>query len=105
MRRRKYNNRPTVIDGYRFDSKLEASRYGELRLLEKAGDIKDLEVHPHYPLEVNGLKICTYEADFRYTDNRGTIHVEDVKGFDTAVSRIKRKLVKATCEINVEIIR
>ena len=106
MRRRKYNNKPTVIDGYRFDSKLEASRYGELRLLEKAGEIVELEVHPRFPLFVGPDHICTYIADFRYYDcSRGTFRIEDTKGVRTALFLLKKKLMKAVLKLEVEEVR
>lgn len=45
-----------------------------------AGQISELEVHPVYPIEVNGHKIGRYTADFRYKDQHGNVIVEDVKG-------------------------
>lgn len=92
----KYRNVPTVIDGYRLDSKAEAKRYGELRLLEQARQIRGLTVHPRYPLEVNDVLVCTYEADFSYTMNGNWVPViEDVKGVKTPAYRIKKKLFEA----------
>jgi hypothetical protein len=102
VRRRKYNNVRTVLDGYLLDSKAEAARYGELRLMERANHISDLHIHPKYPIEINGQKICTYIADFSYRDKNGTVHVEDVKGMKTALYSLKKKLLKATCGLEVE---
>jgi hypothetical protein len=48
-RKTKFGSKKKVIDGYKFLSLLEAKRYGELKLLERAGEIKNLEVHPRYP--------------------------------------------------------
>lgn len=45
----KYHAKPTTVDGIRFASKAEARRYSELRLLEKAGEIKNLEAHAERP--------------------------------------------------------
>ena len=42
MSYRKYNARKTVVDGIKFDSKKEAARYSELKLMEKAGEIYNL---------------------------------------------------------------
>lgn len=99
----KYKNIITVIDGYKFPSKAEANRYLALKLLEKSGQIKGLEIHPRYPLEVNGQRICIYEADFRYFDvERGTTRVEDVKGMRTAAFVLKKKLLKACHNVDVE---
>lgn len=97
----KYGNRKTVIDGVAFDSKAEAERYAELKLLERAGIIRDLQLQPKFPLiptfRKNGktFRGITYVADFAYTEN-GRKVVEDVKGFKTEVYKIKRKLFEYT---------
>ena len=64
--KRKYRNQPVFWEGIRFDSKLEMSRYKQLRLLERAGKISDLETQARIPLHVDGQKIGHYVADFRY---------------------------------------
>ena len=66
-RRSKYGAIRVEYDGHKFDSKLEAARYKQLKLMEAAGELKDLARQPRFPCEVNGKKICTYIADFRYT--------------------------------------
>ena len=90
----KYKAKPVTIDGIRFASQAEAKRYGELISLEAAGEISNLELQPKYPIVINGAKICTYIADFRYFTNTSTI-IEDVKGMITPVYRIKKKLVES----------
>lgn len=97
----KYNSVKTEVDGFVFDSKAEAHRYSELKLAEKAGEITELELQPKYPVEVNGSKICTYIADFRYKDGDGNQIVEDVKGVKTPVYRLKKKLVEALYWIEI----
>jgi len=93
----KYYNKRTTIDGYEFDSKAEARRYQQLKILEKAGQIKRLELQPRYLLQESfkkGKKThrkIEYIADFRYIENKKII-VEDVKGKETDVFKIKRKL-------------
>ena len=62
----KYKSIKVVVDGITFDSKREAKRYGELKLMEQAGLIELLETQPVYRLEVNGKLICKYIADFEY---------------------------------------
>jgi hypothetical protein len=97
MGMRKYGNRPNEIDGYKFDSLAESRRYHELKLLENNGDISHLRVHPRYVLQQafdhNGLheRAITYEGDFEYY-SMDIIVCEDVKGFETEVFKIKRKL-------------
>lgn len=99
----KYHNRRTTLDGYTFDSKAEARRYEELKLLVAAGEIRDLEVHPRFELipafyagEKGGGKLVRatyYEADFRYIDNsRAEFVIEDVKGVQTEGFKLKRKM-------------
>lgn len=95
----KFRNVRTVVDGIEFASKREAARYGELRLLERAAQIKDLRIQPRFPLSVEGKKVCTYVADFAYrTAALGVEIVEDVKSPITRkhpVYRIKAKLFEA----------
>jgi hypothetical protein len=99
----KYGAVRTDVDGITFASKAEARRYGELCILAQQGVISDLECQPRFPLSVNGVKIGTYVADFRYLDReRGVITTEDVKGVRTPVYRIKKQLVKALYGIEVQ---
>ncbi|WP_336974536.1 DUF1064 domain-containing protein [Alcaligenes sp. PF14] len=99
--KRKYGNRKTVIDGIRFSSKLEAARYQQLRLLERAGQITDLELQPRFELipkqrrdDGRPERACEYVADFRYTDTRtGQTVIEDAKGMRTRDYIMKRKLM------------
>lgn len=106
-KKNKYGAKKQRVDGHAFDSKAEAKRYGELKLLEKAGEIHFLEVHPQYHMYVKGLLIAAYKADFGYRDRLGRQHVEDVKGGPTAKRRdfiLIRKLMKACLDIDVEIV-
>ena len=109
----KYKAKKTVVDGITFDSQKEAQRWCELRLLEKAGVIKNLqrqvpfEIIPPYTevIERYGKKgqrlkdqiktiekVCYYKADFTYYEN-GKLVVEDTKGFKTEAYIMKRKLM------------
>jgi hypothetical protein len=99
----KYRNVPTVVDGKRFPSKREAKRYGELRFQQDAtGLIADLQTQVRYRIEVNGVKVCDYVADFVYRDLvTGETVVEDCKGFRTDVYKLKAKLMKAVHGITI----
>ena len=95
----KYKSKKIIIDGITFDSRREANRYSELRLLERAGKIKDLELQHKFVLQPsfkkNGktIRAITYVADFTYFDLTTMRNkVEDVKGFKTDVYRLKKKL-------------
>lgn len=101
----KYRAKPTVVDGIRFDSMKEARRYGELKLLERAGEISELELQPRFPLTVHFWddheRIGEYRGDFRYYDRNGEEIVEDVKGFKTPLYRWKKKHVEAQYGIQI----
>jgi hypothetical protein len=91
MRADKYNARKTIVDGIRFDSAKEAKRYGELKLLERAGVISGLTLQPKFALVIKQ----TYVADFSYTETAtGEAIIEDVKGFLTAEYKRKRKAMR-----------
>jgi hypothetical protein len=91
----KYGNKRVVVDGIRFDSKREAARWQELKLLERAGEIKGLERQVEYELipKQPGERAVKYIADFRYIDHDGKTVVEDTKGVKTPVYILKRKLL------------
>lgn len=110
----KYKSKKTIVDGIEFDSRKEATRYCELKLLQRAGKIQNLELQKAIELipaqreadtigKRGGIikgkvieKAVFYRADFVYTENGETV-VEDVKGYKGggayAVFTIKRKLL------------
>ena len=116
--RKKLNNKSITIDGIEFDSKKEGDRYCELKLMQRAGAITDLELQKRYELipaqyetvetgeyyKVGAKKgqpktkqVCVeqsvvYIADFVYKKNGQTV-VEDVKGFRDASSASYAKFV------------
>jgi hypothetical protein len=77
--RNKYGAKPTEVDVIKFASRAEARRYGELKLLERAGQIRDLKLHVEYPLIVNGEKVGKYTCDSEYIEGDELV-TEDVKG-------------------------
>lgn len=102
----KYHSRKTVVDGIIFDSRREAMRYQELRLLERAGKVRGIRRQVRYelvPVQLDSKgkiieKPVVYVADFvfeQYSDRGGFWFpvVEDVKGVRTPVYIIKRKLM------------
>lgn len=95
FRFRKYNNKKTVIDGQKFDSRREANRYLQLKALEKIGQICDLKRQVKFELipKQNGERACSYIADFVYKSPDGSVFVEDVKGQKTEVYKIKKKMM------------
>lgn len=97
----KYGNRRIVDDGYVFDSVGEHRRYRELKLMEQAGEITELRVHPSWPLIVNGHNIGRYTADFSYRGKNGNLVVEDYKGVKTRDYILRRKLMQAVHGIEI----
>ena len=110
----KYRNRKVVVDGITFDSRREASRWIYLRGLQDAGEISELTRQRSYEIapgvRLNGDKRarpavrCVVDFDY-YHKRRKERVVEDVKGFDTPMSRLKRHLLKAIHGIDVKVIR
>ena len=109
----KYHNKKITVDGITFDSRREANRYRELKLLEKAGEIHNLELQVKFSLIPAQYKVierygekgqrlkdgrkciekeCAYIADFVYYQH-GVKVVEDAKGIKTKDYIIKRKLM------------
>ena len=95
----KYHSKKVIYDGIKFDSIKEKNRYIELKILERAGLIKDIELQKEFILQPsfkkNGktYRKITYKADFYYYDNHLKIYVvEDVKGMKTEVYKLKKKL-------------
>lgn len=100
-RQGKYNAKKTTVDGIVFDSAWEAKRYSTLKVLEKSGEITDMRLQVPFELKVNGVKICTYKADFVYFQGEEEI-VEDAKGVKTPEYTLKKKLMKAIHGIEIK---
>jgi hypothetical protein len=102
----KYRNTRVEFGGHKFSSKLEAKRYSELMLLERAGEIRNLRLQPRYNLLVNGQKICAYVGDFEYkTAPYDQLVTEDTKGFLTPEFKLKAKLFKAVMGRDIVLVR
>lgn len=115
----KYRNTKTIVDGIEFDSRKEAARYKELKLLEAAGEISNLERQVKFVLiptqrepDFVGVrggikkgkvieKECSYLADFVYIRD-GEVIVEDTKGIRTKDYIIKRKLMLYLSGIRIQ---
>ena len=95
----KYGNRKIIRDGIEFDSIKECQRYCELKLMQRAGVISDLQMQVSFELipsqRIDGKvaeRAVNYIADFVYQQNGQTV-VEDTKGYKTPEYIIKRKLL------------
>lgn len=111
----KYHNvKAMTSDGIEHDSQAEARRWIQLKLLERAGEIKDLQRQVKYvliPSQRDGTKLiekeCAYIADFVYTDVKtGEKVCEDVKGYKKSSAYslfvVKRKLMLYVHKIKVK---
>jgi hypothetical protein len=96
--RHKFKAVPTVRDGFRFDSKKEARRFDDLKLLQKAGEIVFFlrQVPFHLPGNV------TYRIDFLVFWSDGNVTFEDVKGVRTPQYITKKKIVETLYPITIE---
>ena len=94
----KYGAKKTVRNNIQFDSKMEADRYAQLSLMQRAGLISELETHPEFvliePFKKLGKKKRghKYKADFMYRDEHGQMIVEDVKGYIARDFPLRRTL-------------
>lgn len=105
----KYHNKKVKYDGYTFDSIREKNYYIKLKLLEKSGKIKELELQkefelqPNYKLNNKTIRKITYRADFTYkTVADDKLHVIDVKGYRTDVYKLKKKIFEYKYKIEIE---
>lgn len=99
----KYHNKKTVLNGIKFDSKKEAMRYRDLKLMEKAGEIENLRLQVPYviiPKSKYGRAI-KYIADFVYLKD-GVEIVEDTKGVKTPVYKLKKRLLAESHDIEIK---
>lgn len=96
----KMGNVKVKVDGYKFDSKMEADYYFYLKVQKEKGEIKDFEVHPKFVLQekfkYHGKTIAaiTYTSDFKVYNLDDTISIIDVKGQKTNEFKIKEKMLK-----------
>lgn len=101
----KYSAVVCEADGITFASKAERRRYFVLKVRQERGEISGLQVHPSWPLEVNGVKLGRYSPDFVYWDNaRAMSVVEDVKSRPTKTRDyiLRKKLMLALHGVTVE---
>lgn len=106
-RKNKFGAKRTTVDGITFDSKREAAFYVELKLRERAGEVAGVELQRRFALlGHDGSLICTYVADFCFWDHvADSFRCVDIKGVETDVFKIKRKLMKACLGIDVEVVK
>lgn len=90
-------------DGQVFDSIGEHQYWLYLCQRQQDGEIERLERQVSFDLTVNGVKVARYVADFVYFED-GRQVVADFKGYETRMSKLKRKLMRACHSIDVQIV-
>lgn len=92
-----------TVDGIVFDSVAEARRYCELKLLQRGGYIRNLKLQPRFKFEIEGKLMFTYVSDFAYFEGSLRV-VEDCKGVQTDVFRLKHKIIEAHFNIKITVV-
>jgi len=92
--RNKYNAKKTMYNGRKYDSKMEADYAIRLDWMKKAGEIKEIIPQFKISLDIDGQHICNYIIDFKIIYSDDLIKYIEVKGVETALFKLKWKLVK-----------
>ena len=104
MTKSKYSNKKITAFSLKFDSRGEYQRYTFLKDAENRGLISNLKCQVPFKIDVNGMHICKYIADFTYLKKDSLeLIIEDFKGVETAIFRLKKKLMKAALNIDIKI--
>lgn len=101
MIRHKYKAVKTEADGIRFDSKIEARYYEQLKLRQRAGEVVFFlrQVPLHLPGSVR------YVVDFQEFHSDGSVHFVDVKGMETKEFKTKKRIVESIYPITIEVVK
>lgn len=105
---RKYGNKKVIVDGIKFDSKHEADVYSQLKLLERCGAIRNLQLQVPFVLldayEIKGRKVraIKYVADFVFINEKGEQEVWDAKGWKTKEYLLKKKMFEYRYQIEIK---
>ena len=85
----------TAYNGVLYDSKSEARYAAHLDILLDEGRIAKWERQVRVRLEIGGTLICAIVVDFLVWDLKNLPTYVEIKGFETPVWRLKRKLFEA----------
>lgn len=99
QKKHKYNAKKTERGPFKFDSQKEAKRYDQLLLLKESGEVLFFLRQAPFHLPGN----VTYRVDFIVFWSDGRVGFEDVKGYDTPMSKIKRKIVESVYPVTIEL--
>ena len=99
--RHKFGAKPTIRDGIKFPSKLEALYYDRLVLLQRAGEV--LFFLSQVPFHLTGG--VKYVVDFQVFYTGGTVEFVDVKGKETQAFIDKKKMVEALYPVEIKVVK
>jgi hypothetical protein len=106
----KYGNKKVEIDGYKFDGIAESKYFVQLKWLKQAKQIKDFKLQPCFLLlesyKKNGKTIrkTEYVADFEIHNLDGSIEIVDVKGVETPIFKLKKKMFEARYDYSLKVV-
>lgn len=100
----KYGNKKTWYNNVLYDSKAEAKYASDLDLRLRGKDILAWDRQIKFPIVINGKKVCTYVCDFVVTNKDKTVEYIDVKGVETDVFILKKKLVEAIYPVEIKLV-
>jgi len=104
-KKHKFNAVPVKEDGKYFDSTLEFNYFNHLKLLQKTGKVSFFLRQVPFELDLKNTKISKYFVDFQVFYTNGAIEFVDVKGKETVVFKMKKKMVEALYPITITIIK
>jgi hypothetical protein len=108
VKKAKYNNKHVWVDGICFDSQLEATRYGQLKMLQRAGTIKGFARQLEFVLTEGNeqQRAIIYKADFIVFNLDGSVTVEDTKGYEPEQWKRTYKMFKAKYpQIEIDVLK
>lgn len=96
----KYNSYKVIVNDIQFDSIMESRFYLRLLEMKAEGQIKNFEMQHTYELQPGfrdkiskkAIRAITYIADFVVVQNDNSVIAVDVKGEETPVFKIKKKM-------------
>ena len=100
----KFFNKEVIIDGINFKSIGEGNRYSELKILQRTGEISQLECHPHFILfekeTISGINFPSmkYTSDFKYLNKEGKVVIEEYKSIMTFAEKDYKLRRRIFCE-------
>ena len=102
----KFNAKSTIVDGIRFDSKIESRYFEKLMLLKKSGEILFFlrQVPFHLPGNIRYL-VDFVEFYAPKNNHQGDVVFTDVKGYMTNMSKLKIKQVESIYGIDINIVK